>query len=266
MLVPTTQFENFLSEINEKLHTRLTIPTGGAGTCFHVVFPQDGTPRPRYFGESTSKEYANQMKTLPPPCNYNPDKGLNTFVEPDEPALVASKKKIDALLMIEKQSKTNKKAKKQEDRALKQQALGDRLHRVQRYLGLREKRAGHHQVAKHHNVYAMDEGEYDVAIAAALANPDHPKELNVNFPSIFSMEDDLIFVCVDVEANERNHSQITEIGIATLDTRDITLLAPDEGGKNWFSKIRPRHIRIQEYSYIRNQDFVQGCPDRFDFG
>ena len=76
----------------------------------------------------------------------------------------------------------------------------------------------------------------------------------------------MVFVCVDVEANERNSSQITEIGIATLDTRDLKSLAPGERGANWLNKIRARHFRINEYQYVRNTEFVSGCPDRFGFG
>jgi len=208
----------------------------------------------------------NQMKTAPPPPTYRPDKATNPSIQPDDRSIEAFRRKIDALLKIEKQKKANTKVKRQKDKIAKQHAWGESLKRVQRYLGLREIRAGHHQAMKQINADGLVWGNYDEAIETALANPDHPKELNVNLPPIFSMEEDLIFVCVDIESNERNHSQITEIGIATLDTRDIVSLAPDEGAKNWFTKIRARHFRIQEYSHIRNQDFVAGCPDRFEFG
>ena len=76
----------------------------------------------------------------------------------------------------------------------------------------------------------------------------------------------MVFVCVDVEANERNSAQITEIGVATLDTRDLKSLLPGESGTNWLGKIRARHFRIDEYKHIRNTEFVSGCPDRFEFG
>jgi hypothetical protein len=85
-------------------------------------------------------------------------------------------------------------------------------------------------------------------------------------PAPFDQESDVVFVCVDIEANERNSTQITEIGIATLDARDIKSLAPGERGANWLSKIRARHFRINEYKHITNTEFVSGCPDRFEFG
>jgi hypothetical protein len=76
----------------------------------------------------------------------------------------------------------------------------------------------------------------------------------------------VVFICFDVESYERSHSQITEIGIATLDTRDLINLPPGEDGENWRSKIRARHFRINENLHLRNYEFVQGCPDRFEFG
>lgn len=69
-----------------------------------------------------------------------------------------------------------------------------------------------------------------------------------------------------MEANERNSSQITEIGIATLDTEDIQKLSPGKGGVNWMDVIRARHFRINEYKHINNTEFVSGCADRFEFG
>lgn len=77
-----------------------------------------------------------------------------------------------------------------------------------------------------------------------------------------------MFVCIDVEAWEKDHSIITEIGVSTLDTNDLARLPPGEGGKNWMTAIRPRHFRIMEHQHLINQDFVIGCADRFekDFG
>jgi hypothetical protein len=82
----------------------------------------------------------------------------------------------------------------------------------------------------------------------------------------FEQEDSVVFVCIDVEAYERNASLITEIGIATLDTVDIKSLAPGESGTNWMAMIRARHFRINEYKHLHNSEFVQGCADKFEFG
>jgi len=76
----------------------------------------------------------------------------------------------------------------------------------------------------------------------------------------------VVFVCVDVESYERAHHKITEIGVATLDTRDLSGVAPGPHGEAWRAKIRARHFRIQEHAHLVNSQFVSGCPDRFDFG
>lgn len=75
-----------------------------------------------------------------------------------------------------------------------------------------------------------------------------------------------MFVCVDVESYEHAHHKITEVGIATLDTRDLAGVAPGIDGKEWHSKIQARHFRIRENAHLVNCEFVRGCPDRFEFG
>lgn len=77
---------------------------------------------------------------------------------------------------------------------------------------------------------------------------------------------DVVIISVDIEAFERNHSIITEIGIATLDTRDLHTVSPGTNGKEWFALIRARHFLIKEYTHLVNTAFVHGCPDKFDFG
>lgn len=76
----------------------------------------------------------------------------------------------------------------------------------------------------------------------------------------------MVFVCVDVESYERAHHKITEVGIATLDTRDLAKAAPGIDGGDWRRLIRARHFRIKENAHLVNSEFVQGCPDRFYFG
>ena len=71
---------------------------------------------------------------------------------------------------------------------------------------------------------------------------------------------------MDVESYEYNHNVITEIGFAILDTMEIKFIPPGERGKNWQSKIRARHIRINEHVGYQNSEFVSGCAERFEFG
>ena len=82
----------------------------------------------------------------------------------------------------------------------------------------------------------------------------------------FEQEGSVVFICVDVEAYERPPHPITEIGIASLDTRNIASVAPGLGGVNWTKLVRARHFRINEHKHLQNSDFVSGCADRFEFG
>ncbi|KAI5465547.1 hypothetical protein BGZ63DRAFT_437148 [Mariannaea sp. PMI_226] len=77
---------------------------------------------------------------------------------------------------------------------------------------------------------------------------------------------DMIFVCVDVEAIERPPNPVSEIGFAILDTKDVLHTRPGLCGENWRTVIKCHHLRVWEYSGLRNSRFVQGCPDAFDFG
>ncbi|KAI7618705.1 hypothetical protein KC346_g4881 [Hortaea werneckii] len=78
---------------------------------------------------------------------------------------------------------------------------------------------------------------------------------------------DPIFVCIDCEAFEHNHSKITEIGVAVLDTRETAHLHPTSDPlQAWFQKIQYAHYRPVEYARLQNKTFIQGCPEQFNFG
>ena len=77
-------------------------------------------------------------------------------------------------------------------------------------------------------------------------------------------DSDVIFIALDIEVWERDHHTITEIGITSLDTRDLHTLDPAENGSAWMNVMRPRHFRIREASHLNNSKFVTGCADRFE--
>lgn len=121
------------------------------------------------------------------------------------------------------------------------------LKRVQRYLGLRQTRTPFQ--------------------AANNVDDELPHtRFNADVLAPFMFEQDVVFVCVDVEAWERDHNTITEIGVSTLDIRDLGIIAPGKGGEAWMKLIRARHFRIEEYKNYVNHEFVDGCADRFEFG
>lgn len=83
------------------------------------------------------------------------------------------------------------------------------------------------------------------------------------FSKVF--EQDAVLVAVDIERHEYQPHPITEIGVATLDTRDLHNVSPGKYGEHWFSKIKSRHFRIEEHWRLRNRKFVAGYPDKFLF-
>lgn len=71
---------------------------------------------------------------------------------------------------------------------------------------------------------------------------------------------------MDVEAFEYNQRLITEVGISTLDIKDLVGIQPEIRGSNWVEKIRSHHFRVREHGHLLNKDHVKGCPGKFDFG
>jgi hypothetical protein len=108
------------------------------------------------------------------------------------------------------------------------------------------------RVIQQHNMYRQVE-RTQVSLGLAPSSPDTP-------------DSDVIYIAVDVESYERNHNMITEIGFATLDTRDLKDIPHGETGKDWHKFIRARHFRVNEYKHYTNSGFVRGCPDNFEFG
>ena len=135
------------------------------------------------------------------------------------------------------------------------------LRRVQRCLGLRA--ASTINLPSAYDKPADWEEEENAAREEKLASEETP-EINVDEPAAHPFESNVVFVSVDVETHERVHSQITEIGISTLDTHDLIGIAPGPGGKVWMEKVVARHFRIKEYAHHVNSDFITGCPDRFE--
>ena len=108
--------------------------------------------------------------------------------------------------------------------------------------------------------YVKAKEKYDRQFREKYALP----QLDTDAPAPYAFENSVVFISVDVEAFERNHSLITEIGISTLDTNELIDLPPGLGGKDWMTRIKSRHFRIRERAHIVNKDFITGCPERFE--
>ena len=109
----------------------------------------------------------------------------------------------------------------------------------------------------------MFEEEEEIRVLLRELDLDGSPDIDTTASAPFPFASEVVFVCIDIEAFEGNHSLITEIGVSTLDTKDITI-APGPGGINWMNKIRARHFRIRENASYVNGDYVTGCPDRFE--
>ncbi|KAK2757103.1 hypothetical protein FQN54_005072 [Arachnomyces sp. PD_36] len=255
LLIPASQAQELIATINKALQCDISIPSDSDEGLL-LPFAEDGTPQPKFLGLSTSREMKEQLEQrIEPPVD-------GEHLPPDEctPAMdrsfAAFRQKMEAAVDAARKKNKASKAKKRETQIQKQQDWCRSLKRLQCYLGLlRRYPRGDDTAAQE-----QDERNY---------GPDYgtvAQSLDVNKPVAFLFDREPIFISVDVESNERSHTQITEIGVSTLDTRDLVGIPPGEGAMNWLTKIRARHFRISEYSYVVNRDFVRGCPDKFEFG
>lgn len=89
---------------------------------------------------------------------------------------------------------------------------------------------------------------------------------DVKKPAPFTPRESVRFVCVDIEAYEKNTAMVTEVGLAVLDTEDINGIPPGERGEDWFPLVQAYHFRIKERDHMVNSDYVRGCPEQFGFG
>ncbi len=191
------------------------------------------------------------VKQAVPGRSYEYWSGHKIYKEPTEEQITAYREQMEAMAETDKRKKQQSKEKKAADRLVRQQAMNHELKRVQRYLGLRKG------------------AQYDLARLRFQADGErdgfHPA-LKKDSAVPFQQESSVVFICVDVESYERNHSIVTEIGIATLDTADIRGIAPGENACNWMNNISARHFGIKEHRHYQNTEFCQGNRDGFVFG
>ncbi|KAI9928988.1 hypothetical protein MW887_001381 [Aspergillus wentii] len=230
LLVPAVQVRRFLAEINQTLGCELSLPTDSK-LGFVVPFHDDGTPQPTFIGQCTSRDMKDELETRIPP------------LYPTIPETEATWNK----------KKSSKSQKKQQVRIQTELEWTRCLRRTQSYLGLRAP------------LELIDDQSWEDKPGQEGDESERPS-LDVNKPVPYPLWNEPVFISVDVESNERCHSQVTEVGISTLDTLDLVGIPPGESGINWISRIRSRHFRVREYSHIVNREFIAGCPEHFEFG
>ncbi|KAE8145641.1 hypothetical protein BDV25DRAFT_133615 [Aspergillus avenaceus] len=244
LLVPTVQVREFLKEINQAFKCECSLTIEGLVLPFH----RPGFPQPKALGRSTDRLTRDRLESCIPPPNERP----HSSSEMDE-TYEAFEHMIEAAWSATRSKKRGSKASK-EYRIQHQHGLHLSLRRTQSYLGLRldefEEAVGEQSLAS---------GSLEPAVVK-------PSTLQVDKPTPYSFWKEPIFICIDVESNERFHDQITEVGISVLDTLDLVGVAPGEAGSGWVAQIKSRHLRVEEYRNHVNRDFVHGCPGNFEFG
>lgn len=239
ILVPTYQFQHLLDVVNARLETQLTIPAGNEKQ-FKLSFGLGNSPRPRFLGRSDTPERFETLRAaIPAP---KPGDGLDHASQVGREEFISLLSVIRQAEMRKRDNRT-KSQKNQFKRIRRHEAWGRSVKRVQRYLSLRHKL------------------EKETAPSTEMN-----AVLDTSFPTTQAPEGSVLFVAIDIEAYEENQNVITELGIATLDTKDIRAVAPGDRGENWFPLISARHIRVKENSWVMNSRYVQGCADNFDFG
>lgn len=194
--------------------------------------------RPRFLGSADNRnKYDFFLGSVDPPefsdMDSNEDYGLAAYKEKIALAAEANKNKSKA-----------KRKEKLEKNILQRQSMGKQLLQAQKYLGLLP-------------------GEVDGSMPNTAQVP---TAINFSEPAAHLCESDVIIISIDVEAWERAHGVITEVGVSTLDTRDLKGTAPGKNAQNWHQFVRGRHFRVMEHTAYVNKDFVSGCPDNFNFG
>ncbi|KAI0542260.1 hypothetical protein GGR58DRAFT_526336 [Xylaria digitata] len=237
LLIPTIQFERFLNIATHQLGVKLAIPNGNAGERFSLTFGEWDTPRPRFLGRANNTSAVDALEAR---AHTLPADDLSHLTPSCYQMYRDRMEEIYNLLKTDKKRRKLETAKKK--RLQKTKESGRMLKRVQRYLGLRQ------------------------ATSYTSSNSLMTTGWDVLKPAPFKHRESVRFVCVDVEAYEKDARVVTEIGLAVLDTEDIVDTCPGEKGENWFSLVQAYHFRIKERRYIVNSEYVQGCPEAFDFG
>ena len=246
LLVPVAQARHLLHEINSSLGSALAFPTQN----FVLDFTTHAFPFPVFLGQSTNREDKDQLEGSIPSSSA-PEHKVSA---PDDEYL-AYAAMLESGWEAVKGKRTKVSKEKMAQRVQKERDRLVCLQRLQRYLSLRG------------DAIVPGSSSNGSSTEAQESFPDTKRETmdeNQSTPHPFWKEP--IFISVDMECNERCHSQVTEVGISVLDTRDLVGVPPGENCNYWRRLIQSRHLRVREHGHIVNRDFVPGCPKDFQFG
>lgn len=233
--------QTLLNDINAQLNLSLRITNYQREEGLVTRFPDHPRCLPKYLGRSRSRQDFDDMTTSAPGEVHHavgelPHSNL-------EPEMLETFEQLMRNISEAQRGKGKAKAKRQQNRLEKNKSMADQFKRAQRHLGLRGTISGQQSA----------QSRFSPAIDPCVPVP-------------FAFDQSVVFVCIDVESYERDHHKITEVGVATLDTRDLQGIAPGHNGKAWRETIQARHFRIKEYKHLVNSRYVTGHPDGFMFG
>jgi hypothetical protein len=236
--VTEDQLQNLIDDINSELKTKLAITDHNRANGLLIDFDDvSDILRPRWLGHCSSREqYLDWTSRL----ESEPQMALNERLA-GRAGLEAFKAKMDEAAEASKNRSKAKQSKKHGEAIIRRQDMARQNLRAQRYLALMSK---------------------DENLESNLID----LNMSLGLPTSYNFESDVIFIAIDVEAKEKASHEITEVGVATLDTRDLHDAAPGNSGTDWHKHIRARHFRISEHRNHVNREYVQGCPENFAFG
>ena len=263
LFIPKAEFESFLREINRLTGISAEFPNAIRCPGFDLDFDIDGIPRPRYLGYLCGTVSLAELQQHIPMEGSPLEQGLDLY----ERSMPAYRLKIQQSLDASRNTLRKAKEKKKKARVAQKERWCKQLRRTQCYLGVRPR-------------VTVDPDDFEIDPNAMWEDAQktqiaHEKSLGMHLPTLdvakmapYSFNMEVIFICVDIEVFERAHHKLTEVGISTFDTRDVSQIPPGFRGENWMKKIRSRHFRIVENKHLVNSEFVDGCPDKFvrEFG
>lgn len=210
ILVPAVEVEAFIYDINKELGISLKFPRPSHEPGFVLNFDEQGSPRPRYLGRINEEIGVEEMelKILPP--DY---RAAGETEEPEDRSFEAFKAKIEAANQAGKNKSKSQKERRKKDRVLQKQAWCAQLKRVQCYLGVRPRRSDVRNLLQSPtdpnlswDQYLEAQRAYDLARCVNLP----PLDVKSRVPYGFSQS--VVFVCVDIEVWEKDHSTTTVCG------------------------------------------------------
>ncbi|KAL9075358.1 MAG: hypothetical protein Q9161_001735 [Pseudevernia consocians] len=259
LLIPREEVLDLFEEIYVNLKIPANFPDVTRHPGFDIGFEEEGSPRPRYLGRLTDETSLLELEEMIPEPGTEPG-GPQVLEDRTFPAF---RRKMEAAILAGKNRQKNAKSKKKQDRVVQKRGWCAQLKRAQCYLGIRPRGTARKEDFHNDPNHTYEESQAAQAAYEKAAGLKLPT-LIPTLPAPYPFENNVVFVCVDVESYEKDHQKVTEIGISTLDTLDLVNNSPKEGGLDWMKKIRARHFRIAEYAHLNNTEFVTGCADKFE--